>query len=260
MRAALTFGLFGLMARISSCFGDRSQIPHVAKLVRALIWPTRAGVEHLIEQVADPFADVADQSPNDTKQAHSSGRADKQGGVLTWREWLMMPLVGPVVLSGFLGGLVSQFLLQPLVSWAWRKRKYMADAAAVRLTRDPDALSAMVVVLAHSNVSGLQPWASHMAIVGADARGPLAGGFVPIFPSLERRQRALVAMGATASVVLKPAWSLPLPALLLMGSLGTIAATLLCVVAVLLVPLSLALSGLFTIVPFAILHALLRAI
>jgi hypothetical protein len=130
----------------------------------------------------------------------------------------------------------------------------------VRLTRDPDALLAMVVALARSNVSGLQPWASHMAIVGGDARGPLTGGFVPIFPSLERRQRALVAMGATENVVLKPAWSLPLPALLLMASLGTIAAALLCVVAVLLVWLSLALSGLFTIVPFAILHTLLRAI
>jgi hypothetical protein len=172
----------------------------------------------------------------------------------------MMPLVGPVVLSGFLGGLVSQFLLRPLVSFAWRRRKYMADAAAVRLTRDPDAMSAMVAALAASDVGGLQPWALHMAIAGSGGGGLLTGSIVPIFPSLERRQRAIVSMGATRGVTLKPSSTLPTPTLLLIGALATVVAALLGVVVVLLVWLSLALSGLFTILPIALVHALLRAI
>jgi hypothetical protein len=251
------------MARISACFGDRREIYRVAKLLRTLVWPTRAGTEHLMGEMADPFDDgreePADGDTAPTRPNPQNGRSGSSND-LTWREWLMLPLVGPVVMSGFLGGLVSQFLLRPLVSFAWRRRKYMADAAAVRLTRDPDAMSAMVTSLAGSDVGGLQPWALHMAIAGGGGGGLLAGSIVSIFPSLERRQRALVRMGATSGAVLKPSRTLPTPVLLLIGVLGTVAAALLALVVVLLVWLSLALSGIFTIVPMALLHALLRAI
>ncbi len=258
MRAALTFSLFGLMTRISSCFGDRSQIYDVAKLLRSLVWPTQAGTERLIEQMADPF--------RDTKRAPSAASSDRgrdeTANALTWREWLMMPLVGPVVMSGFLGGMVSEFLLRPLVSLAWRRRKYMADAVGVRLTRDPDAMASLLARLASANVGGLAAWAQHLAIAGVRQRGLLDGGFVPIFPALDARLRALVRMGATVTIAVEPPWyrAMPAPLLLLFGALGALVALLLGVVVVLLVWVSLALSGLFTLVPVAALHALLRAV
>jgi hypothetical protein len=67
-------------------------------------------------------------------------------------------------------------------------------------------------------------------------------------------------MGAKEGAVLKPSKTLPTPLLLLIGTLGAVAAALLGLVVVLLVWVSLALSGIFTILPLALLHALLRAI
>ena len=58
-----------------------------------------------------------------------------------------MPLYGPVVLSGFFGGMVSSVLLEPLLALVWRRRKYLADAIAVQLTRDPQALSDALLAL-----------------------------------------------------------------------------------------------------------------
>jgi len=51
---------------------------------------------------------------------------------------------------------------------------------------------------------------------------------------------------------------MPLPLLLLIGALGVIVLGLLSVCVVLLVWVSVAISGLFTIFPTAILHAILR--
>jgi Zn-dependent protease with chaperone function len=49
-------------------------------------------------------------------------------------------LMGPWM-AGFFFNVACAFLVIPLLALAWRQRKYMADATAVRLTRDPDALA-----------------------------------------------------------------------------------------------------------------------
>ncbi|HEU0199386.1 MAG TPA: M48 family metalloprotease [Burkholderiaceae bacterium] len=252
MRAALTFSLFGLMARVTSCFGDREEVHHLLRLLRTLVWPTRAGTARLIRELADPFGTSEHQQARARKQ--------KSDDKLTWREWALMPLVGPIVMSGFVAGLVSSFLLSPLVSLAWRRRKYMADAAAVRLTRDPDTLAAALRAMVGQG-TGLQSWAMHMAVTpGSAVDGGLLGGqVVSIFPSIERRYKALGRMGAEMRP-LHAAGALPLPLVLLFGFLGALCGWLGMVAVVLLIWLSIALSGLFTIFPAALLHALLRAI
>jgi Zn-dependent protease with chaperone function len=49
-------------------------------------------------------------------------------------------LMGPWM-AGFFFDLACAFFIFPLLALAWQRRKYLADATAVRLTRDPDALA-----------------------------------------------------------------------------------------------------------------------
>jgi hypothetical protein len=83
---------------------------------------------------------------------------------------------------------------------------------------------------------------------------------VPIFPALEKRLTALVSLGANAQLLnppahaSKPAWWL----MLLIGGLLTLAGGLLLTLIPLLALVSTMLTGVFTLLPTAFLHAWLR--
>jgi len=149
-------------------------------------------------------------------------------------------------------------VLAPLLALVWRRRKYMADAIAMQLTRDPDALAGALMKL-NSTASGgaLPAWTAHMSLLQSGGRkGLLSGSSVPMFPSVERRLKALGALGATVKVTERQipgwVWAVGIPiGLLLAGLLGT--------AMFLLVWLSVALSGLFTWLPAALIHFLLRS-
>jgi len=259
LRAAVTFALFGLLARLAGCLGDRREFYAVARMLRTLMWPTRTGTEALIRDLADPFTPSAEAQATSFKKR--GGQSNDNRNQLTWREWAMMPLMGPVVLSGFVSGIVSTFLLDPLVSFAWRRRKYMADAAAVRLTRDPDTLAATLCQIIERGGTGLQGWTLHMAIAqggSVSSRGLLGGRLVSIFPSTERRYKALGTLGATLQPIGRPRPAWPIGIALVVAALSVVVAGLMTFAVTLMIWLSFAISGLFTIMPAALLHALLR--
>lgn len=264
-RTAVTLAMFAMIARFSSALSERDTLARTLGLWRVFLRPTSANTSALLRALVDPFDDDA-LPPGEMAAPSVATPAPtvERGGTpntLTWRQWAAMPLAGPLVLSGFLGGLVSKFMLGPLVSFAWRERKYMADATAVRLTRDPDALAGALAAMA-GTPTGLPGWATHLAVAGSGAAGGggLFGGTIAdIFPSYERRGRALVKMGASVA----PVSSGPGPRgakLLIVAVLLTIVGVLLCVVTVLLVWVSVALSMLFTGLPLVLLHALLRSL
>jgi Zn-dependent protease with chaperone function len=285
LRTALVLGLFALMARVSSGWTDRAAFVSTRKLLRALIAPTTSNLDFVLSQLSDPF--VADSpgrkedntpeltnapptllphtgdrpTPGDSARS-SPGGAQPTSGKLTWKEWMLMPLMGPVVLSGFLSGLVNSMMLGPAVALAWRQRKYMADATAVRLTRDPNALASALSAISGAGGSlETASWADHLCVVDPGSKREaslLFGSFVSIFPSLQRRIDALVRMGAEERFLPTRRYRLPLPALILIAVLSAIIGFLLVVVVVLLIWVSAALSGLFTLFPTALLHALLR--
>jgi Zn-dependent protease with chaperone function len=248
MRVTTTLTLFGLLARVGTSFTDRDTIGSVLKLWRVFLAPTSPGTIALLASLTDPFAGDGRSS----KSTRSGG-----DGKLTWREWLTMPFMGPVVLTGFLSGVVCEFFLEPLVAWAWRERKYMADATAVQLTRDPDALAGGLAAIEHS-FNGIPPWAAHLAVAAqrSGVNGPFGRSFVPIFPSIEKRVDALNRMGA--HTVLRSKSPMPMWLVVLFGAFIAIIGGLMSVVVVLLVIVSTAISGLFTIFPAAAIHALLR--
>jgi hypothetical protein len=76
-----------------------------------------------------------------------------------------------------------------------------------------------------------------------------------MFPSLDRRLRALAKLGAHVS---HPPRRMPLPLVLILAALFAVVGVLIALVLYLLVILSTALTMLFTGLPFGVLHLLLR--
>ena len=176
------------------------------------------------------------------------------------RPFMWLPLAGPLVMSGFFGGMVSSFVLAPLLSVAWRQRKYMADATAVRLTRDPNTLGeALEKMSAAGAGAAFAPWTAHLSVVplGKSQTKLLGGGVVPMFPSLQRRLRSLGKLGAHVTGTTR---QIPLKAMVIIVPLLTIVGVLFAIMLPLMIWLSLALTMLFTGIPLGFIHLILRAI
>ena len=250
-RYASMLGMFGLIARLSTSFSDRAAARRFAALLRHALQPGANGADGMLAmRLTNPF----DMEKDGTGDA--SGETDAP----TWRTWLWMPLAGPLVISGFFGGMLCMVLLGPLLALSWRRRKYLADAIAVQLTRDPDALGAALGQLRGAPVGGaFGDWIAHLCVVpprSGGAANVLGGSAVPMAPSLDRRLVALGIMGAdvaprTAKPMRPWAWAILLP-------LGGILAGLLGMVVCGLLYVSIALSMLFTWLPAVLVHALLR--
>ncbi|HKE44410.1 MAG TPA: M48 family metalloprotease [Steroidobacteraceae bacterium] len=259
MRVATTVGLFGLIAKFAGTFDNG---PAVRRLVSAFaataFRPTPEAARRFVAELADPFAPDTPRREARGRDAQQATRREERN----WRRLLWIPLAGPLVITGFFGGLVSLFLLQPLVSLAWRQRKYMADAIAVRLTRDPDALAGALGRMSGTVAGGMfASWAAHLSVVRPDgARASanlLATSFVPPFPSMRRRLQALAKLGAQVTV-LPHGW--PRQLLIILVPLAALIGVLVCVALYLMTFLSVALSMLFLGLPFAIVHVLLRLV
>lgn len=247
MRIAQALSTFGFIARLSDGVVDPEAFKQLWKLVReSLRHGASTADSQLILELTNPFGGA--ESKNSTQST-----SDKY----TWRDWIRMPLFGPIVMCGFFGGMVSSFVLEPLLALVWRRRKYMADAIAMQLTRDPDALAGALLKLNTAVTSGALPaWMTHMSLSHSRTRGGiLSGSSVPMFPSIERRLKALAKMGATITlqerVIPSWVWAVGIP-------LGLLVAGLMGTAIVLLVWLSVALSGIFTWLPASLIHAVLR--
>lgn len=256
LRAAVTLSLFALMSRLTSTITDRNAWRATSRLLRALLLPTARSAAFLMEELSDPLKPDTPEERQAREEARASGK-------LTWKEWAQMPFMGPIVLSGLMAGMVSTFALGPLIALVWRRRKFMADATAVRLTRDPDALSRALSAMNDASTR-IALWASHLGVVGS-ARGEkgsiLGGSIVGVFPSLSSREQALVRMGATSrpmkehGLAALPVWA-RVVVIVLFAVLFALGGT----AVVLMAWVSAALSMLFTIFPTALLHVALRAV
>jgi Zn-dependent protease with chaperone function len=254
VRVAITLGLFGLIARMAGVIMEGRAARQLGKrLLLGVVSPTAKNTRALLEEISDPFAPAEGET-----QAERAKRRAQNPKQNEWRTYLWMPLVGPLGMTGFFGALVNMFLLEPLVSLAWRRRKYMADATAVRLTRLPDALSGALEKMGSAAASLFGPYAAHLLVVRGPTRssGLMGTSMVPPFPSIDRRLRALAKMGATIRST--PQKKIP-PTILAIGiPLGALVLVLVGVCLYLLVFVSMALSMLFLGLPFSIVHLLLR--
>jgi Zn-dependent protease with chaperone function len=245
MRVATTLGLFGLIARLGGAFTQRASMARLmTALWRATFRPAPGTARAFVDEIAQPF--------RDEENSNASGSSNEKD----WRAIAWMPFAGTIFATGFFGGIISLFALEPLVSLAWRRRKYLADATAVRLTREPNALAEALCKIGGGE-SPLGVWGAHLCVVRPEVRhgGLFSSSVVPAFPATDRRLRALTAMGAVAAPAAK---RMPPATLAIVVVLSVVVAALLAVVLGLLVWLSVALSMMFLGLPFGALHVLLR--
>lgn len=60
-------------------------------------------------------------------------------------------------------------LLSPMLAWTWRTRRFLADATAVQLTRNPDGIArGLAALLARGGGIRGGAWADHLFVVGGD--------------------------------------------------------------------------------------------
>jgi len=260
LRAAVTLSLFGFITYLGTVLVNSERAAaRLLGLLRTTLLPTAAGARDLAASLADPF--VHTDSP--TRETTATPAARKAGPQSRWekaRPYLWLPLAGPLVISGFFGGIVSAYVLGPLLALTWRRRKYMADATAVRLTRDPNTLGeALEKMSAAGEGAAFAPWTAHLSVVplGRGQANLLGGATVPMFPSLDRRLRALGKLGARLQ---RAPERMPRRMVLILTPLSVIVGILVAALLPLLIWLSLALTMLFTAIPVGIVHVLLRAL
>lgn len=91
---------------------------------------------------------------------------DKANG--GWRQVVAFPVVIARTALVLLRLIVVWLLVAPAMAMLWRKRRLLADATAVELTRDPDALiEALEYLQAHGASVPAGPW-SHLFVVGPE--------------------------------------------------------------------------------------------
>lgn len=103
----------------------------------------------------------------------------------------------------------SFLLFEPTLAWMWRTRRYLADASAVQLTRNPDGLALALQRL--GEIGGYIPggkWASHLFIVDEHHGMPR---------ELARRMQALRAEHAGQQLTREQMMALAREALMLRG-------------------------------------------
>ncbi len=94
-------------------------------------------------------------------------------------------------------------LLKPCLALLWRARRYLADATAVQLTRDPDSLARALIAVPWSIVPGTQGVA-HLFISGPAGSETLADFLtwqgIGFHPPLQRRLMRLRTLGAQVDI------------------------------------------------------------
>jgi Zn-dependent protease with chaperone function len=137
----------------------------------------------------------------------------------------------PFVVTLGLGSLVVKFavfvssllLIGPIVSFMWRARRYLADAMAVQLTRNPTALGTALDAMARrpTAVAGADA-ASFLFVMwsgGTASKDAVVGQFTGMHPKVHRRYARLRALGGRLA---EPGKRRIHPKTLLLGSLLTL--------------------------------------
>jgi hypothetical protein len=102
----------------------------------------------------------------------------------------------------------SMALIGPIVAFMWRTRRHLADAMAVQLTRNPDALARALRHLATEKT--VVPKGGELALLfivwpaTVSSKDAVVGQFRRMHPKPHQRQRRLIALGANPVVVARP--------------------------------------------------------
>ena len=152
------------------------------------------------DEVAELLADTLDVNSTDIDRFFSSRNPGLIRKILRFAffPWLFTNLAVEMTLWFFLN-----VLLGPSMALLWRTRRYLADAGAVELTRNPDALAGALLRLSKDSTTWAgASWATHLFMLNPGGDRSLRGGG----PSSEQQRKAWQATAGTA-----PAASDPIP-------------------------------------------------
>ncbi len=166
-RVASVFETFGLLvALINSPFGPRSRRT-LWRMVRYGLRPKRtcdAGAAEATA-VADLLSRGANLDTDDIDNLFDT-TSKKRSVFRSIRNFLLFPIFFTNVAIKLSLWFFSFSLLKPCMALLWRARVYLADAAAVQLTRNPDGLAEALLKLnsERAPVPG-GAWAAHLFLV-----------------------------------------------------------------------------------------------
>lgn len=89
------------------------------------------------------------------------------GWLMRIRVWALFPIWAAAGLAKTALMVLVFALLGPLLAWTWRTRRFLADATAVQLTRNPDGIArGLQGLLARGGGIRGGAWADHLFVVG----------------------------------------------------------------------------------------------
>src|SRR5690348_1684618 len=144
------------------------------------------------EEVAELLADTLDMGSTDIDRFFNSGRP---GLIRKFLRFIFFPFLFTNAAVELTLWFFLNLLLGPCMALLWRTRRYLADAGAVELTRNPDALAGALQSLSEDTtaVAGGH-WALHLFVVNPGGDSSLRGDT----PSGEQQCKFLEAWRATA--------------------------------------------------------------
>jgi Zn-dependent protease with chaperone function len=183
-----------IVTLINAPFGKQSR----STLWRIIRYALRRGLAQAkpadAEEVAELLADTLDMNSTDIDRFFNSQRPGliRKSLRLVFFPFLFTNMAVEITLWFFL-----TVLLGPCMALLWRTRRYLADAGAVELTRNPDALaSALQRLNEDSTAVAGGSWATHLFVVNPSGEQSLRGNA----PSAGEQRKALEAWRATGNV------------------------------------------------------------
>jgi Zn-dependent protease with chaperone function len=208
LSVAQTFGL--LMALVDAPLSRRARAT-IGQLLRLALfgWMRRGRMGPLADLVGTMLTGrLEPEAVDDTLQPLADTERPSAGIVSRAFAFVRFVLLLPVILlsleAKLLLLLTTLFVVGPITWSTLRRRRYLADATAVQLTRNPDGLAGALIALAHAggDTAG-GPWAQPLFVVGgAASRATGRGDRTPLFllgaqPPLRGRLARLAALGAS---------------------------------------------------------------
>ncbi len=216
----ITLGL--LAALLKMPFGRKSRAAF-GQLLR-LIFTSRRRRDYQAQ--AGQVMELLQQQGDDNSYLDSSR---SQGCLTPIITILRLPLI-PIALTCFAADMTMSLLTSFLIDFAlgkmWQRRRLLADATAVQLTREPNGLARALSRI--PGVSDPVPGAGHSVFLFVVPPGNRSSSMTSFHPKWKRRIEQLVALGA----------QVPLPA-----PMGPIAALIVGVLVAIFYPILIALMG-----------------
>jgi Zn-dependent protease with chaperone function len=181
-----------LVTLINSPFGGQSRRTLWRMIRYALTGGSSEAKGAEADAVADLLAGNLDASSTDIDKFFNSGQ--RPGIIRKFLRFVFFPFVFTNLAIELTLWFFNTVLLGPCMALVWRTRRYLADASAVELTRNPDALAGALERLSQDNsaIPG-GSWATHLFVIN-----PSGDHSVKVEPSTEQMKQAADAWAASA--------------------------------------------------------------